>query len=57
MSVTTKTFDTKCLELSDHFLDETPEKWRGMHRVELARAIQEAVEDYIDREVYGGRES
>jgi len=54
--ICTKSFDILCLNLADHFLSDTPEQWRGMHRQELAQAIQNTIEDYIDREVYGGRE-
>lgn len=47
MTLFTKTFDAKCLDLADHFLADTPETWRGMHRQELAFAIQERIEDYL----------
>ena len=47
MSVTSRGIDPACFDLADHFLSESPEAWRGMHRQELAGAIQQAVEDYF----------
>lgn len=47
MSFMRKTADSRCFDLADYFLADSPEAWRGMHRQELALAIQEAVEDYF----------
>ena len=47
MIVQSRGVDPACFVLADHFLTDSPEAWRGMHRQELAYAIQQAVEDYF----------
>lgn len=45
----TKTFDSKCLELAEHFLSGSPNVTDDEKR-RLAIAIQTAVEDWIEEE-------
>jgi hypothetical protein len=43
-------FDTKCKELAEAFLEDTPHLWTDKRSNELAAAIQTTVEDYISTE-------
>lgn len=45
-----KTYDPKCEDLADHFLHDVPHLWNDRRQQELALAIQQAVEDYIEGE-------
>jgi len=45
--MTTKTYDTKCADLADHFLQDTPHLWTDGRVAALAAEIQQTVEDFI----------
>lgn len=48
--MTVKTYDSKCADLADHFLSDTPHLWNDRRVEELALLIQRTVEDYISGE-------
>lgn len=41
------TADSKCYDLSEHFLQDEPNLWTTKRVAELGEAIQACVEDYI----------
>jgi hypothetical protein len=43
-----KTFDEKCLELAEHFLQDEPSLNTEAARTTLATAIQDCIEDEIE---------
>lgn len=48
--MTTKTYDTKCADLADHFLQDVPHLWNDRRTEELALEIQNVIEMYIAHE-------
>jgi hypothetical protein len=48
--MTTKTYDTKCYDLAEAFLEDQPHLNNDRRRDELAALIQSAVEDWINFE-------
>ena len=42
-----KTYDAKCADLADHFLQDDPHLWTDKRTEALALAIQQTVEDFI----------
>jgi hypothetical protein len=40
-------YDSKCADLADHFLQDEPRLWNDRRTAELAQVIQNAVELYI----------
>lgn len=48
--MTVKTYDSKSADLAEHFLQDEPHLWNDRRVEELARVIQQAVEDYIECE-------
>jgi hypothetical protein len=47
------TYDPKCYELAEHFLDDTelPDKLKPRHATRLALILQDAVEDFLEYEL------
>lgn len=43
-------FDAKCYDLAEAFLEDTPHLWTDKRAKELAQIIQDAVEGYIELE-------
>lgn len=43
-----KTYDVKCFDLAEHFLQDEPELNSDANAAELAAEIQEAIEDWLD---------
>ena len=41
------TYDSRCYELAELFLSDTPQLATAAHKHQLALAIQQAIEDYI----------
>ncbi len=48
--MTVKTYDSKCADLADHFLQDETHLWTDRRVEELALAIQQTIEDYITHE-------
>lgn len=48
--MTVKSYDSKCADLADHFLQDMPHLWNDRRIHELALEIQQAIEDYIAQE-------
>lgn len=48
--MTTKTYDPKCFDLAEAFLDDEPHLATDRRVDELAALIQRAIEDYIAHE-------
>ena len=46
-----KTYDEKCADLADHFLQDEPHLYTQHHTHHLACAIQQAIEDYIEEAI------
>lgn len=45
--MTAKTYDVKCYDLADEFLSDTPHLHTEKRTDELAKLIQQAIEDFI----------
>jgi hypothetical protein len=45
-----KSFDEKCYELAEYFMDEPVGKWNDADRSELAELIQQTIEDFMHEE-------
>jgi hypothetical protein len=43
-------YDSKCFDLADTFLQDHPHLWTGRRIGELAQVIQDAIEDYFTTE-------
>lgn len=48
--MTAKTYDSKCADIADHFLQDLPHLWNDRRVAELAALIQTTVEDFIRHE-------
>ncbi len=46
---TKKSYDVKCYDLAVHFLADSPDLDDEDHRVDLAQAIQMAIEDWFEQ--------
>lgn len=45
-----RSFDEKCYELAEYFMEEPKAKWTDEDRTELAAVIQRAIEDFMHEE-------
>jgi hypothetical protein len=48
--MTTRTYDTKCYDLAEAFLEDEPAMNTESRRKDLAGTIQQAIEDWLDHE-------